>query len=152
MPQFESEMSTVNASKGQEFTGQFGQVPQTPVGSDKESSIIDASKSNLCMLGVEPEKSSVQLGMTTVVGKQSCGQPGQLFTYKIHQDIHIQEEHMARLPSHMSTDDAGKGDYLRRTHLVQHQAPVRTDNESSIIDATNMNQSVPGVEPMQSTF
>ena len=132
-------MSTVNASKGQEFTEQFEQVLQAPVVSDKESSIIDASKSNPSMLGVEPERLSVQSGMTTVVGKQSCGQSGQLFMDKIYHDIHIQEEHMAQLPLHMSTVDAGKCYDSRRTHLVQHQAPVRTDNESSIIDATKMN-------------
>ena len=142
VPQFVSQMNTVNASKGQEFTELIG-----PVGSDKESSIIDASKSNPHKLGVAPAQSSVQAGMTTVVGKQSCGQSGQLFMDKIHHHIQIQEEHNS-----LQTVNAGKCDDSRRTNLVQHQVPVKPDNRSLIIDAVKMTPSMSGVEPMQSSF
>ena len=101
MPEFELQMFTVNASKGQEFTELIG-----PVGSDKERTIIDASKSNPCKLSVAPAQSSVQAGMTTVIGKESCGQSGQLFMDKIHHHIQIQdwqEEHNS-----LQTVDVGK--------------------------------------------
>ena len=40
---------------------------------------------------------------------------------------------MAQLPLHMSTVDAGKCDDSRTTHLVQHQAPARTDTKRSVV-------------------
>ena len=138
-------MFNVNASKGQEFTELIA-----PVGSDEERTIIDASKSNPHKLGVAPAQSSVQAGMTTVVGKERCGQSGQLFMDKIHHHIQIhdwQEEHNS-----LQTVNAGKQDDLRRTNLVQHQAPVKPNNRSLISDATTMTQSMSGVEPMQLIF
>ena len=41
---------------------------------------------------------------------------------------------MAQLPSHMSTVNAGKCDDSRTTHLVQHQAPARTDTKRSVVE------------------
>ena len=40
---------------------------------------------------------------------------------------------MAQLPLHLSTVDAGKHDDSRTIHLIQYQAPVRTDTKSLVV-------------------
>ena len=73
------------------------------------------------------------LNSNAVGDKQICGQSEQSFMDKIHHPFHIQGKHMAQLPLHMSTVDAGKCDDSRTTHLVQHQAPARPDTKRSVV-------------------
>ena len=96
---------------------------------------LEDSRGNFILTGQSGQQSHLPpISNRNAVGdKQICGQSGQSFMDKIHHPFHIQVKHVAQLPLHMSTVDAGKHDDSRTTHLIQHQAPARTYTKSSVL-------------------
>ena len=151
MPQSALQLSTVNAGKSPNITEQFQETPQR----SQTSSVVrlEDSRKSFILPGQSGQQSHLPpVSNSNAVGdKQICGQSEQSFMDKIHHPFHIQGKHMAQLPLHMSTIDAGKYDDSRTTHLVQHQAPTRTDTKRSVVGLEDSSDNfMPKVSGLQS--